>query len=600
MLFFPYKFDLALKRVPYVTILVSLLCLAIYSKQYFNESEFSEKTYWFCSKSRSHVAQLALEKSIGDASARRCVEFMFELGVADNPEELISGYAEKSKSFAGLSDADSKLYIRDFLADEYQTYRARVPAYTTKSLWYEPASWNPVTMVTSSFSHGSWDHVIGNLIFFYAFAAAVELIVGSLAFVGVIMAMVFGTSISYSLAMMSVTDALPTVGLSGIVMGMIAMLAFFMPTAKIRCFYWFIVKIGTVAVSAWVLALFYVGLDVYTLMSQDEMGGINLVGARQRCGHRVFAGYAVFSQAAPGYRHRLNERCCLTGVWSCQTSSSCFRRCDPRHAAGNTPRCSRVPQRPFHRPAPAPAMPLRWHLQKPPCQRLRLPTPPNERRVTRSKDRWCENSERLRVRRNFDSRRTLPPRSRSCERPTALPFRLPLAFQRPLPSFPVWRCGRACVVRHRPPRCSLGGFVRRECQPGDPPHSLLRRPTGRRERRAFPFRIAGCAQSVCSLAKPTSWRTAGDGGLIRRCRNRSVRSEAPKIDQRTHRDVERPLRIATDVESACEQCAQFWRNGMPFGAVGGVEQTQLRPRPVGGRRLFDRLQFRLYLFLQRQ
>lgn len=277
MLFFPYKLDLQLKRIPGLTILVSLICIAIYAKQFANESEFSEKTHWFCTKERSHIAQLALEKSIGDASPSRCVELMYELGVSDNPEEIISGYAENSKSFAGLSDEDSKLYIHDFLKEEYSTYRSRVPAYTTKELWYSPKSWNPVTMITSSFSHGSWDHLIGNLVFFYAFAAAVELIIGSLAFGGVIMVMVFGTSISYSLAMMSVQNPLPTVGLSGIVMGMIAMLAFFMPTAKVRCFYWFIIKIGTVAVSAWILALFYFGLDVYTLMSQDEMGGINLI-----------------------------------------------------------------------------------------------------------------------------------------------------------------------------------------------------------------------------------------------------------------------------------------------------------------------------------
>ena len=60
-------------------------------------------------------------------------------------------------------------------------------------------------------------------------------------------------------------------------MGMIAMLTYFLPTAKIRCFYWFLIKIGTVAVSAWLLALIFIGVDVYTLLSQEEMGGINLV-----------------------------------------------------------------------------------------------------------------------------------------------------------------------------------------------------------------------------------------------------------------------------------------------------------------------------------
>lgn len=277
MLFFPYKFDLALRRFPYLTIFVCLVCIAIYTKQFMNESEFVEKTQWFCAKNRTHIEQLALQKSIGDSSAYRCVEFMYELGLADDPQATIDGYADTSQRFAGLNDEDSRLYIKDFLNDEFRSYRARVPAYTTRDLWYAPRSWDPTSMITSSFAHGSWDHLIGNLIFFFAFAAAVELLVGALRFAATIVVMVFGTSIAYSLAMLSVEDPLPTVGLSGIVMGMIALLAWFMPTAKIRCFYWFLVKIGTVAVSAWILALVYVGLDLYTLMTQEEMGGVNII-----------------------------------------------------------------------------------------------------------------------------------------------------------------------------------------------------------------------------------------------------------------------------------------------------------------------------------
>ncbi len=277
MLFFPYKFDLRLEKIPFLTIFVALLCVAVYTKQHLNEVDYVQQTQWFCSKNRSHIEQMALEKALGDASAMACLELMYELELSQNPDEIIGDYAANSKSFAGLSDADSREYIKGFLADEYRSYRANVPPLTTKELWYAPESWNPVTMVTSSFSHGGWDHLIGNLVFFYAFAAAVELIIGGAAFFGVIMVMVFGTNISYSVAMMAVEDPLPTVGLSGIVMGMIAMLTFFMPTAKIRCFYWILVKVGTVAVSAWLLALVFIGIDVYTLMTQDEMGGINLI-----------------------------------------------------------------------------------------------------------------------------------------------------------------------------------------------------------------------------------------------------------------------------------------------------------------------------------
>ncbi len=277
MLFFPFKFDLSLSKIPYLTILVCLVCIGVYTQQHINAGEFEKRSVYYCAADLSTVERMAMEKTFGDASVDACLELMFELALSDEPITVISEYAAQSEKFAGFSEVDSRIYIEDFLLEKYRGYKRSVPAYQTKALWYVPESWNPVTMVTSTFSHGSWDHLIGNLIFFYAFAAAVELIIGSLAFLGVIVAMAFGTNIAFSLAMMSVENPLPTVGLSGIVMGMIAMLTYFLPTAKIRCFYWFLVKIGTVAVSAWILALIYISVDVYTLLSQDEMGGVNLI-----------------------------------------------------------------------------------------------------------------------------------------------------------------------------------------------------------------------------------------------------------------------------------------------------------------------------------
>lgn len=277
MLFIPYKFDLSLNRIPFVTILVCLVCIGIYSKQYANEADFQKRTIYYCSTALSNIEIMAMEKTFGNASPETCSKLMFELAVSSKPEVLINEYAAESIKFAGFSEADSKIYIEDMLLDKYEGYQRAVPPLHTKQLWYVPESWDPVTMVTSTFSHGSWDHLIGNLLFFYAFAAAVELIIGTLGFLSVILTMAFGTNVAYSLAMMPVADPLPTVGLSGVVMGMIAMLTFFLPTAKIRCFYWFIIKIGTVAVSAWFLALVFIGLDVHTLVTQEEMGGVNLV-----------------------------------------------------------------------------------------------------------------------------------------------------------------------------------------------------------------------------------------------------------------------------------------------------------------------------------
>jgi membrane associated rhomboid family serine protease len=68
-----------------------------------------------------------------------------------------------------------------------------------------------------------------------------------------------------------------TLGLSGVVMGMMGLFAYLMPNGKIRCYYWFIVIFGSVAVPGWMLALWYIGGDIYVLFTADEYGGINVL-----------------------------------------------------------------------------------------------------------------------------------------------------------------------------------------------------------------------------------------------------------------------------------------------------------------------------------
>ncbi|MEJ2622538.1 MAG: rhomboid family intramembrane serine protease [Candidatus Thiodiazotropha sp.] len=277
MFFLPYKLDLCLKKIPFLTIIVMLICLVIYIKQANNEQDFVQKTDQFCMAKRTNFERMVLKKALGDSSPQRCVALMNELSTADDPQKHIAAYSEKSERIAGYTPQDSHDYMQRFLNKEYSRYRDAVPPLTTQQLWYSPHTWDPVTMLTSNFAHGSWDHILGNLLYFFIFGAAVELIIGSAAYFVVILVLSFGTSLSYSIAMMNVTDALPTVGLSGVVMGMIAMLSYFMPSSKILCFYWFLIKIGVVGVSTWILALLYIGIDTYTLITVEEMGGINLV-----------------------------------------------------------------------------------------------------------------------------------------------------------------------------------------------------------------------------------------------------------------------------------------------------------------------------------
>lgn len=157
-------------------------------------------------------------------------------------------------------------------------YTLQLGTSITEGLVYYPDSWNPLRMISASFGHLGFWHLVGNLVFFMAFAPALEILIGSyLRYLGLILLLSLVSGLSYSLwTVAGGLEAIPTLGLSGVVMGMIGLSAYLMPQARIRIFCWLIVW-KTFFVPAWLLAVVYIGLDVWTMFAADDFGGVNLV-----------------------------------------------------------------------------------------------------------------------------------------------------------------------------------------------------------------------------------------------------------------------------------------------------------------------------------
>ena len=149
----------------------------------------------------------------------------------------------------------------------------------TASLMYYPGTWNPLKMVTAALAHANFLHLFGNLVFFLAFAPAVEILIGSWRrYLGAMLFVALVAGVSYSVStLIGSSEALPTLGLSGVVTGMMGLSAYLMPHARIRVFCWFFLFWKTVFVPAWIIALIYIGLDAWKMIGSDDFGGINLV-----------------------------------------------------------------------------------------------------------------------------------------------------------------------------------------------------------------------------------------------------------------------------------------------------------------------------------
>lgn len=278
MLFFPFKVDLNFNRIPYLTIFVCLLCVLVYLRQGATFETIQESAQQYCHQDHDRMFWLVVDKVYGEKTAEACADIIYLIHTSKKPSKEIYDLAEKAEVFDSRTEASSRAIIYNVLEEKYNEYKqSGVSRDLTSMLMYEPQSYHLGNMITAAFAHGSWDHLLGNLFFFFAFAASVEMILGMLRYALIFLALCIGTHLSYSLAMMNVTDALPTLGLSGVVMGMIGMFVFLMPRVNIRCFLWFFVIVRIVSVPAWLLAAWYVSWDMYQLYHSDLRSGINFV-----------------------------------------------------------------------------------------------------------------------------------------------------------------------------------------------------------------------------------------------------------------------------------------------------------------------------------
>ena len=276
-MFIPVKPDFPLPRFPTLTVLTCVLCVAVFVHQINTWDEYSTAFSSFCNAPKGRLMEMVLARIAGPESDAPCFDVLLDIDRSPDPAETIVQMTEEIKPLAGLNVEDSRVYVLDKLNEQFRLYRIMVPTYPDNEFAYYTGSWNPIKMVTSSFTHGSWSHIIFNLIFFFAFATTIEVLIGGFSFVAVIIAISIFSGAFASLAAGLLAEHYSTMGLSGVVMGMIALYAFLLPTGRIRCYYWFIVIFGSIAVPAWALAMWYIGWDIYDLFVYADNGMVDVM-----------------------------------------------------------------------------------------------------------------------------------------------------------------------------------------------------------------------------------------------------------------------------------------------------------------------------------
>lgn len=274
---FPYRADLVMFRRPWLTLLLSLACALVTLWQWHGDRGAERAAEAFCANPGSPLYERMIEQSFGQSDPATCLRVMAGIRAAEDPHRIISEGIVGAHRLSGQPGPQSRQLLVQAVLDRYQAYEAVVPLPVSPRLWYDPQRWQPLRMLSATFAHASWHHLAGNLFFFFAFAAALEGILGAWRFIAVFVALAVGSFTAGHLVGLGGDPAPPTLGLSGVVYGMMTLFVFFLPTGGIRCLLWLVVVLHRFSVPAWLLVGWYVSIDALQFAFVEERSEVNLV-----------------------------------------------------------------------------------------------------------------------------------------------------------------------------------------------------------------------------------------------------------------------------------------------------------------------------------
>jgi membrane associated rhomboid family serine protease len=137
-----------------------------------------------------------------------------------------------------------------------------------------PINW--LTPLTSMFLHGGWMHVIGNMWFLWIFGNNIEDSMGPRRFLAFYL--LCGLIAAAAHIASQPSSAIPTVGASGAVSGIMGAYLVLYPRARVNLLFIFIFFFRIIPVPAWVALLWWFGWQVFAalpaLQSSDMSGGV--------------------------------------------------------------------------------------------------------------------------------------------------------------------------------------------------------------------------------------------------------------------------------------------------------------------------------------
>jgi membrane associated rhomboid family serine protease len=135
---------------------------------------------------------------------------------------------------------------------------------------------NYLTPLLSIFLHGSWMHILGNALFFWIFGRAIEDVMGPMRFLGFYL--LCGLAACAAQIAVNPSSPVPTVGASGAISGVMGAYLLLFPRVKVHEFFFFIIFFKIFRIPAWIVLLYWFGIQVMEGLPQLNTTGVEATG----------------------------------------------------------------------------------------------------------------------------------------------------------------------------------------------------------------------------------------------------------------------------------------------------------------------------------
>jgi membrane associated rhomboid family serine protease len=132
----------------------------------------------------------------------------------------------------------------------------------------------PLNVLTSMFLHGSWMHLLGNMWFLWLFGNNVEDVVGHVRFV--VFYLLCGLTAALAQVLINPASAIPMVGASGAISGVMGGYLLLFPRVRVFCFVILGFFVTSVALPAWMMLAYWLVIQFVSGLAAfgGDVGGV--------------------------------------------------------------------------------------------------------------------------------------------------------------------------------------------------------------------------------------------------------------------------------------------------------------------------------------